>query len=191
MTLFSWQILSVSPRHKRTSLLSLSVTWTSIFSVLWHLPVYMCCTYSGITCHNLEQCCALGLYVPVILRHCIPLRDKHTRSDSLHATVVCACGARIDRDKQDTYGPLLVIVGRSFPQSMMVSVCLPLPGICHRSSGAAHAKFVEEAGRWADGAATAGCAGSGGGACTLHGSQSVSGTLGQGWHQTLQRILRA
>jgi hypothetical protein len=77
----------------------------------------------------------------------MPLRDKHSKCDSLHATLVCACGDRIDRDKQDTYSPLPIKVGRSCPQSMMVLVCLPLPGTCHRSSGAAHAKSVEAAGR--------------------------------------------
>lgn len=70
-------------------------------------------------------------------------------------------------------------MGRSYLQNVMVLVCLVLPGACYRSSGAAHAEPLEAAGRRADGAATSGCAGSGGGARTLHGSQSVSGTMQQ------------
>ena len=74
------------------------------------------------------------------------------------------------------------MVGWSCLQSVIVLVCLPLPGACYCGIGAACSKPVEAACRWADGAATSGCAGSSRRARTVHGNQSVSGTLGWACH---------
>ena len=74
------------------------------------------------------------------------------------------------------------MVGWSCLQSVIVAICLSLPGACYCGIGAACSKSVEAARRWADGAATSGCAGSSRRARTVHGIQSVSGTLGWACH---------
>jgi hypothetical protein len=60
-------VVSVNKTHE--NLLVVSVGDMNQHILFCDIYPCMSCIYSDTKCDNLEQCCALGLYVPVILRH--------------------------------------------------------------------------------------------------------------------------